>query len=183
MKRSNRRHLAPLLAVVIATASGMTLAAFATAQASTNSALDRQTTARQATTQTIVNRRNNECLSTQSWRRAEQVRTRGCDHSVFQQWSLIPTRWENNELYYKIVNAFNGMCLDVLDARTNNWAQVVQWTGPCVGVDNQLWKKQRTWNGSEMLRPKHTNKCLDISWGAAVQYECNGSQNQEFWIR
>src|SRR3954454_1824367 len=78
--------------------------------------------------------------------------------------------------HYRVSNAYNDMCLDVAWFATNNWAQVVQ--AGCTGTDNQLWKRERAWDGSEFLRPRHTNKCLDISWGWAIQYECNGSGNQ-----
>ena len=188
MKQSIRRRLAPLLAVVITTASGMTLAAAGTAQANTASPLDHEITNQQSTTYQIQNRRNSECLTAPSWREAQQIITRGCEDPRFQpaqrQWSFIPVRWENNQLYYMIVSAYNDMCLDVLHAEEANWAIVAQWTGPCIGGDNQLWRVERRPSSWQQLTVKHTGKCLDISWGAAIQFTCeHRSENQDFWIR
>ena len=165
MKRSIRQRLAPGLAL-IAMAAAMTLAAFAPAQAS-------------ATARTIVNR--GDCLSTRSWTWAEQVVTRGCDGSLFQRWNMVLAIGDGGpDSFYRISNAYNDMCLDVAWFATNNWAHVVQ--AGCTGTDNQLWKKESAFDGSVILRPRHTNKCLDISWGWAIQYECNGSANQRFWL-
>jgi hypothetical protein len=170
MKRSIRRRLAPLLAVVIAT-TGMAFAA----------------SAAQATT--IVSRSNQGCLSTQSWKWAEQIVTRGCNSSVYQQWTFIPVLGNGEPgTYYRISNAYNDLCLDVGWDKRNNGAAVVQ--SDCWGGDNQLWRRQHTASGAEMLRPRHTQKCLDIStgWlqgpnGNAVHWECSGDKPwQEFWI-
>jgi len=163
MKRSIRQRLARGLALIAMTA-GMTLVAFAPAQA--------------ARRQTIVNR--GDCLSTRSWTWAEQVVTRTCNGSLYQQWDFTLVLGDGGpDSYYKISNAYNDMCLDVAWAETRDWTKVVQ--AGCTGTDNQLWKKEQAWNLSTFLRPRHTNKCLDISWGWAIQYECNSSVNQQFW--
>jgi hypothetical protein len=169
MKRSIRRRLAPLIAVVIATAGGMAFAASA-AQADEIFSLSHQ-----------------RCLSTQSWRWAEQIVTRGCNSSVYQRWNFIPVTGPAGDpgTYYMISNAYNDLCLDVGWAKTNNGAAVVQ--ADCWGGDNQLWRREQTWSGADMLRPRHTEKCLDISTGLfnngdAIQWECHGGTNQVFRI-
>jgi len=79
-----------------------------------------------------------------------------------------------------VVNRYNGMCMDVRDAPTSDWAVVQQ--GGCVGGGhaNQLWRKQYVGAENYRLIARHSGRCLDIYYGWAIQYACNGGDQQRF---
>jgi hypothetical protein len=130
----------------------------------------------------IQNERNGECLKTKSWQHAEQVRTHVCDTGIQQVWHLssVGKNSTGNDLY-RLVNSYNDMCLDVPYANQDNFTPVVQ-VG-CWGGDNQFWEATYLANGYYQFVVQHSGKCLDISWGAAIQYGCNNSSNQRFALR
>ena len=110
----------------------------------------------------------------------EQLTTNWCNGGSAQQWRFTAVTGTGSATYYRISNAYNGWCVDVGWWGAYNRAPVVQ--AGCWGGDNQLWRKERTYSGAWMLRPKHTQACLDIAYGWAVHWECIGTQWQEFWI-
>jgi hypothetical protein len=138
-----------------------------------------------ATYYKVVNQRNNECLMTTSWVPERQLETRDCGDSRWQQhqkWTFRYGGYYNGFHYYEVVNAYNDMCMSVQYASTSDWAEVQQ--AGCRGSGHyyQLWKLVSV-GGYYELVALHSDKCLDISWGKAIQFGCNGATNQHFHLR
>lgn len=121
---------------------------------------------------------NQECLMNQNWRIGSQIITRGCNGETRQRWGIRDLDGAGPGQLNEITNRYTDMCLTVSGASQNDWAQVVQ--ANCSGDASQHWLLTQGEGGWQELKPEHSWKCLDISWGSAIQYGCNHGSNELF---
>ena len=67
--------------------------------------------------------------------------------------------------YYKVVNRYSGLCLDVAHASPAHLARVIHGRCPGAGGYNQQWRRAATDSGYFRYHPRHTGpgKCLDVA--------------------
>ncbi|GIF00717.1 RICIN domain-containing protein [Paractinoplanes rishiriensis] len=130
-------------------------------------------------THQIVARHSGHCL-TGFIPKGSQARTAACGTEVDQRWALYPT-YPASQWYYVRTVAYD-TCLDVEGAALDNWAHVNH--QPCgYAGTNRHWRLVLTDGGYYELINRWSNRCLDISWGWAVQYDCNNGYHQQFRFR
>lgn len=89
--------------------------------------------------------------------------------------------------YFHIVSKHSGKCLDVLEARTDDYVPVQQYT--LHGGANQQWLFVKTPDGYYHIFARHSGKCLDIDshsyedFARACQCVVHGGDNQKWEIR
>ena len=100
----------------------------------------------------------------------------------------LETLWKfekTSDGYYHISSYKNNYCLDVFLAKDVNCANIQAYS-TYSGNNNQQWRLYK--NGSYFnLKPKHSNRCLDIYGGADTStnaniYEFNGTNAQKFTL-
>jgi hypothetical protein len=93
-------------------------------------------------------------------------------NSTNHQWHLK----RMSDTVYKIHARHSGKCLEVANSHTHVGARVQQFG--CHSLPNQKWYVIWDRDGRLVIKPVHApNRCLAISDGRAVLWECYGSEH------
>ena len=77
--------------------------------------------------------------------------------------AIMGTADAHAQQYYKVVNRYSGMCLDVAHASPAHLARVIHGRCPGAGGYNQQWSLVGTDSGYYRYRARHSGKCLDVA--------------------
>jgi hypothetical protein len=133
----------------------------------------------------LINQTSTKCVDDTEWGTANgtPVQQYGCgNHQANQQWELDPT----DGGYYKVINHYNGLALDVTGGPGATASGIKVQTWGYGGGANQQWKLESLGNGYYRLIARHSGKCLDvpsssINNGVVLQqWDCNGTGAQSF---
>jgi Ricin-type beta-trefoil lectin domain-like len=107
-----------------------------------------------------------------------------CNGQPGAVWRIVPAS-DGSGLYFNIMNANSGKCLEVADSRQGSGAPLQQWD--CVGNGGQTWDRLFTRDHKvKVFRNKNSGKVIEVnnssmSNGARVQQWENKGQPSSYW--
>jgi glucose/arabinose dehydrogenase/PKD repeat protein len=90
--------------------------------------------------------------------------------------------------YYRIINGFSGLVMDVKGGTKADGAAIIQYQDAPIDYDNQRWRFDKNTDGYYTIAAKHSGKMADVfnantnAGTKIIQYIKNGGTNQQWTV-
>lgn len=135
-----------------------------------------------AFTSTAVAQHSGKCVDAVNATAAGQLVQNTCGGQALQSWRFQPVGADT----YTVVNASNGLCMDVDGGSTANNARIIQWN--CNGASNQTFQLNLVSGKIYRLIATSSGRCVDVTSASTangatlIQYTCGNGTNQRFTL-